>query len=79
MTASIQPLVSARQGNISIGMWNNKKGDREWKSVTISKSYYSKKKGGYGRTSFFTPDDVPNLVAAVQEFSDLLTKYKQGT
>lgn len=73
-----RPLISVREGPISMSMFSNERNGRTWNSVNINKSFRDKQ-GKWQRTRFFFMEDLPYLRRAFEKFEEERRVYEQGS
>lgn len=68
-----------KQGSISVDIWTNKtkEGDREFKTVTVTRSYKDGEE--WKRTNSLRTNDIPKAIMGLQKaYDELTTKEKDA-
>jgi len=61
------PVAKKKMGNIELALWEGEHEGKKIYSYSIQKNRFNKAKNKWETSNFFTPADMPNLLALVQD------------
>jgi hypothetical protein len=75
-----KPLTSTRKPPFDVAMWNAKAGEREFKSISVTKSWRKKDGTGYDRSVLrIFPSDLDNLIGVLVEAKEDIRRHNEGS